>query len=207
LFFAYFDHRNISSKTKALLNVKANGCPHFFGRFFSHSFLQALGKEQGPHPPGRDLHAKTQFRQHHRSCFGQAVHPAESTSRLAVFDLGQNRKLHDVLLFEVLRSARKISPKSRCFLANNDRAKTKGEEMSHVPHELAEEFPDQTARLHELKLNNAHFAKLADEYHRLNREIHRIESGVEPASDSRTTDLRKQRMQLKDDIGAMISVS
>ena len=76
--------------------------------------------------------------------------------------------------------------------------------MSHVPHELAEEFPDKTDQLHDLKMNNAHFAKLADEYHEVNREIHRIEAGVEPASDDRTTDLRKKRMLLKDEISAML---
>ena len=77
--------------------------------------------------------------------------------------------------------------------------------MSHVPHELAEEFPDQTERLHELKLNNAHFAKLADEYHHINREIHRIESGVETPSDTYVTDIRKKRMLLKDEISSMLS--
>ncbi|MCR9136427.1 MAG: YdcH family protein [Alphaproteobacteria bacterium] len=77
--------------------------------------------------------------------------------------------------------------------------------MTHVPHELAEEFPDQTDKLHDLKMNNAHFAKLADEYHQLNREIHRIESGVEPTSDAYATDLRKKRMVLKDEISAMIT--
>ncbi len=77
--------------------------------------------------------------------------------------------------------------------------------MSHVPHELAEEFPDKTDQLHDLKMNNAHFTKLADEYHEVNREIHRIEAGVEPASDDRTTDLRKKRMLLKDEISAMLS--
>ncbi len=77
--------------------------------------------------------------------------------------------------------------------------------MSHVPHELAEEFPDATDKLHDLKMSNAHFAKLADEYHEVNREIHRIETGIEGTSDTRETDLRKQRMRLKDEISAMLS--
>ncbi len=77
--------------------------------------------------------------------------------------------------------------------------------MSHVPHELAEEFPDNTDRLHNLKLNNAHFAKLADTYHEINREVHRIETGVEPASDTRETELRKKRMMLKDEISAILN--
>ena len=77
--------------------------------------------------------------------------------------------------------------------------------MSHVPHEFAEEFPGKTQQLHDLKLNDAHFARLADDYHEVNREIHRIEAGVEPASDERTTDLRKKRMLLKDEISAMLN--
>lgn len=77
--------------------------------------------------------------------------------------------------------------------------------MSHVPHELAEEFPGKTDRLHELKTSNAHFARLSDEYHLVNREIHRIETRVEPATDERTTDLRKKRMVLKDEIASMLS--
>lgn len=77
--------------------------------------------------------------------------------------------------------------------------------MSHVPHELAEEFPDKAEKLHQLKTGNAHFAKLAGEYHDVNREIHRIETGVEPASDVRETELRKKRMQLKDEISSMLN--
>lgn len=77
--------------------------------------------------------------------------------------------------------------------------------MSHVSHELSEEFPDHKEKLHELKLNNPHFVKLSDEYHNLNREIHRIESGVEPTSDEYQTDLRKKRMHLKDEIAVIIA--
>ena len=47
-------------------------------------------------------------------------------------------------------------------------------------------------------------AKLADEYHELNRQIHRIETDVEPASDEHQTELRKQRMALKDELYNML---
>ena len=57
--------------------------------------------------------------------------------------------------------------------------------MSHTPHELHEEFPDKIDRLRELKESDAHFAKISDEYHEINREIHRIETNIEPASQSR----------------------
>lgn len=76
--------------------------------------------------------------------------------------------------------------------------------MTHVPHELHEEFPDAGEALHRLKMENAHFAKLADEYHAVNREIHRIESEVEPATDEHTEELKKRRLTLKDEIAAII---
>ena len=79
--------------------------------------------------------------------------------------------------------------------------------MTHVPHELHEEFPEAGDALHRLKLENAHFAKLADEYHQVNREIHRIETDVEPASDQRAEDLRKRRLALKDEIANILRAS
>lgn len=77
--------------------------------------------------------------------------------------------------------------------------------MSHTPHELAAEFPQDAAIIHKLKMDDAHFAKLADAYHELNREIHRIESEVEAASDERTETLKKQRLALADEIGAILA--
>ena len=76
--------------------------------------------------------------------------------------------------------------------------------MTHVPHELAEEFQEHIEKLHELKLSNSHFVKLSDEYHVINREIHRIETGVEPVAEYYETQLRKQRINLKDQIAAII---
>lgn len=79
--------------------------------------------------------------------------------------------------------------------------------MSHVPHELAEEFPEFADKIHALKTSDAHFAKLADTYHHINREIHRIETRVEAASDQRDIDLRKERLKLKDEIISMLNAS
>lgn len=77
--------------------------------------------------------------------------------------------------------------------------------MSHVPHELHEEFPDSADRIHDLKMKNNHFAKLADRYHELNRTIHRMETDVEPTSDMTLEDLKKQRLHLKDEILGMLN--
>ena len=79
--------------------------------------------------------------------------------------------------------------------------------MSHTPHELHDEFPDKTDRIHELKISNAHFAKLADTYHSINREIHRAESEVEPLDDAHLEELKKRRLSLLDEISGMLSAS
>lgn len=76
--------------------------------------------------------------------------------------------------------------------------------MTHTPHELAEEFPEHAALLHALKTSDAHFRRLSDEYHAVNREIHRLETRVETASDAHEADLRRRRVRLKDEISEIL---
>lgn len=76
--------------------------------------------------------------------------------------------------------------------------------MSHTPHELAEEFPKQGAQIAALKLSDAHFAKLSEAYHTLNRAIHRAETDVEPTSDDNMQNMRRERLRLKDQIAAYL---
>ncbi len=77
--------------------------------------------------------------------------------------------------------------------------------MSHTPHELAAEFPDFVEKMHEMKASNAHFTKLSDEYHEVNRSVHRAETNVEPTDDVHMADLRKQRLALKDEIWGLLN--
>lgn len=77
--------------------------------------------------------------------------------------------------------------------------------MAHTPHELAEEFPEFVDKMHQLKSADAHFARLADEYHEINRAVHRAESNVEPTDDFNMDAMRKQRMALKDEIYGMLN--
>lgn len=77
--------------------------------------------------------------------------------------------------------------------------------MSHVLNSLHDAFPDAAEVLHQLKVSNAHFQGLADEYHDLNREIHRIESGVEAAADARLEELKKKRLHITDEVSEMIA--
>ena len=76
--------------------------------------------------------------------------------------------------------------------------------MSHVPHELPEEFPANAAAIQSLKSANAHFARLADRYHDVNRVVHRMETNVEPADDFTMEELKKERLKLKDEIAQFL---
>ena len=77
--------------------------------------------------------------------------------------------------------------------------------MSHTPHELSEEFPDKADRIHLLKMSDTHFRKLFDEYHEVNRAVHRAETLIEPVEDLAEQELRKRRMVLKDELARMIA--
>lgn len=77
--------------------------------------------------------------------------------------------------------------------------------MSHVAHDLHAEFPNDVDILHELKVSDRHFRTVSDRYHDVNKEIHRIESEVEAASDERAEELKKQRLLILDEVAAMIS--
>ena len=76
--------------------------------------------------------------------------------------------------------------------------------MTHTPHELAAEFPQAADRLQTLRASDPHFARLADAYHEVNRAIHRAETRVDAVSDEVEAELRRQRMQLKDQIAAAL---
>lgn len=77
--------------------------------------------------------------------------------------------------------------------------------MSHTPHELAEEFPADVERIHALKLSDTHFAGLCEAYHAINRAVHRAETDLEPTDDFHMTQMRRERLRLKDQIHAILS--
>ena len=71
-------------------------------------------------------------------------------------------------------------------------------------HSLALELPEFKETIHNLKLSDAHFAKLFDEYHATDKEIHRIEQGAEVSSDDYIETLKKQSLHLKDALYLML---
>jgi len=71
-------------------------------------------------------------------------------------------------------------------------------------HDLVHELPEYKDRIHELKLNDPRFAKLYDEYHELDDEVRHIEEGIENTDDFYLEELKKKRLQHKDELFAML---
>ncbi len=71
-------------------------------------------------------------------------------------------------------------------------------------HDLIHELPEHRDKIHELKMNNNHFARLFEEYHEVDHEVHRIETGVENTSDDYLEGRKKRRLYLKDELYRMI---
>ncbi|MFZ6800560.1 YdcH family protein [Undibacterium sp. Di24W] len=67
-------------------------------------------------------------------------------------------------------------------------------------HPLALEFPEFKDTIHTLKMANAHFAKLFDEYTDTDKAINRAENGVEHLADAALETLKKVRIHLKDQL-------
>jgi len=49
-------------------------------------------------------------------------------------------------------------------------------------------------------MNDRHFARLFDDYHDIDHAVIRIEDGIENTSDAYLESLKKQRLQLKDQL-------
>ncbi len=77
--------------------------------------------------------------------------------------------------------------------------------MGHTPHELIAEFPEYAFKITQLKTSEPHFAKLYEEYHEVNRAVHRAETNIEPTDDIHMETMRKQRAKLKDQLYALLS--
>ena len=74
-----------------------------------------------------------------------------------------------------------------------------------APHAIHEEFPNDGARIHALKVSNAHFARLLDEYDQINDQVFGAESRHTPMSDEAEAALRRKRAALKDEIAQMLA--
>lgn len=76
--------------------------------------------------------------------------------------------------------------------------------MTVPHHDLLSEFPEFKERIHTLKVSDAHFRRLFEEYNALDVQVRRIEDEVEHASDDALEDLKKKRLALKDQLFGLL---
>jgi uncharacterized protein YdcH (DUF465 family) len=74
-------------------------------------------------------------------------------------------------------------------------------------HDLVHELPEHRDTIHNLKISDNHFARLFDEYHEVDHEVHRIETGVETTSDDYLEERKKRRLYLKDELYRIIKTA
>ena len=74
-------------------------------------------------------------------------------------------------------------------------------------HDLQHEFPEFSELIKKLWESDEEFAHLADDYTKLNREVIRIEHGVEARDNRYCEDVKKKRLLHKDRIYAVLKSS
>jgi len=77
--------------------------------------------------------------------------------------------------------------------------------MTLEHHSLLSELPEHADAIHTLKMENAHFKKLFDEYHEVDKHVFRVESKEEALGDLELEELKKTRLALKDEMFGIIS--
>jgi len=71
-------------------------------------------------------------------------------------------------------------------------------------HDLVHELPEHREKIHALKMDNARFAKLFDEYHIVTKEVEHLQNEGMPVSDVDFEIKKKKRALLKDQLYSML---
>ncbi len=79
--------------------------------------------------------------------------------------------------------------------------------MQVESHPLSVEFPEFKETIRALKLNDAHFSKLFDEYDETDKAINRAENGIDLLGDVALESLKKVRISLKDQLFQMMQAA
>jgi uncharacterized protein YdcH (DUF465 family) len=79
--------------------------------------------------------------------------------------------------------------------------------MSVEHHDLIHEFPELKDRIHELKVSDAHFRSLFEEYHKLTRSIENMENEVTPVATHTEEEAKMRRVHLKDELYRMLTAA
>ena len=76
--------------------------------------------------------------------------------------------------------------------------------MIQEHHPLAKDFPQHKDKIHVLKQQDAHFAKLYQAYEDIDKAVVRLETRVELASDAELEDKKVQRVRIKDELYSLL---
>ena len=77
--------------------------------------------------------------------------------------------------------------------------------MSDIPnHSLVNDFPESKDLIHQLKMENPDFARKAAQYHDLDHQVRGLEKCSVPTTDENFESLKRNRLQLKDELYAII---
>jgi len=76
--------------------------------------------------------------------------------------------------------------------------------MSELNHSLYHDFPEYRERIHQLKLSDENFARMATEYHQLDHSIRGLETRGVPTTNETFDQLKLRRLQLKDRLFEML---
>ena len=71
-------------------------------------------------------------------------------------------------------------------------------------HSIHHEFPEHHDLIDKLMKEDIHFKKLADEYNQLDKDIRAIEVKGAPIEDLTFEQMKKRRIQLKDEVFAIL---
>lgn len=77
--------------------------------------------------------------------------------------------------------------------------------MTHSRMNLLKNSLPRLLPSHAKREADAHFRKLTDTYHDVNRALHRAETRVDTVSEDEEARLRRQRLTLKDQIAASLA--
>lgn len=73
-------------------------------------------------------------------------------------------------------------------------------------HDLIHEFPEYEEKIHKMKIDNPHFRELFEEYHELEHEIHRINTGEDIVIDEFMHTLKAKFLFIKDELLSILEI-
>jgi uncharacterized protein YdcH (DUF465 family) len=76
--------------------------------------------------------------------------------------------------------------------------------MTKRVHTILNEFPEMSERIHTIKGNNVHFARLSEKYDELESGIHHMQNSGEAYTDEHMEELKKKRLKLRDELFAIL---